>query len=146
MLVAGGSLVLLAAPWLTAHRSAATARREPRATAPAILLLSVYSGYFGAGSGVMLLALCLVCVDPDLPVANALKNMLVGGATIAGALAVVLFGHVRWDAVVPLGVGVFLGATLGPPVARRIPERVLRPLVAAFGIGLAVQLWLSHGA
>ena len=30
----------------------------------------------------VLLALCLVCVDPALPVANALKNMLVGAATM----------------------------------------------------------------
>jgi uncharacterized membrane protein YfcA len=145
-LVAGGSLTLLAAPRLTARRGAVASGREPRGTAAAILIVSVYNGYFGAGAGVMLLALCLVCVDPALPVANALKNMLVGAATIAGALALLSFGHVRWDAVVPLGIGVFAGGTLGPRLARRIPERVLRPLVAAFGIGLAIQLWLSHGA
>jgi uncharacterized membrane protein YfcA len=30
-------------------------------------------------------------------------------------------------------------------VARRISADVLRPIVAAVGVGLAVQLWLSHG-
>ncbi len=41
--------------------------------------------YFGAGSGVMLLALALVLLDPQLPRANALKNMLVGAAAVASA-------------------------------------------------------------
>jgi uncharacterized protein len=146
-LVLVGALALLAAPPLQRRRDARPpSGRRPRWPAPAILAVSVYNGYFGAGAGVMLLGICLVGADPALPVANALKNMLVGAATIAGALGLIAIGHPRWDAVVPLAAGLLVGGALGPPLARRIPGRVLRPLVAAVAVGLAVQLWVTHGA
>jgi len=150
-LVATGSLTLLAQPRLSARRAANVDgpeqhRVEPRWLAGALLLVSLYNGYFGAGSGVMVLALMLITVDEHLPVANALKNMLIGAGTVTSSLGFVLFGSVDWSAVVPLGVGVFVGSTLGPRVTRRVPANILRPLVALIGIGLAVQLWLSHGS
>jgi uncharacterized membrane protein YfcA len=112
----------------------------------ALLLISIYNGYFGAGAGVMTLALLLIASDGRLPVANALKNMLVGAATLVAALGLVMFASVHWGAVVPLGIGAFFGATIGPRVTRRLPERALRIAVAAIGLGLAVQLWLTHGS
>jgi uncharacterized membrane protein YfcA len=46
-----------------------------------LLAVSAYGGYFGAGSGVMVLALLLLTVDRHLARANALKNMLLGVRT-----------------------------------------------------------------
>src|SRR5579875_1953714 len=78
-LVAAGAVALLATPWLRRLSGAGlAARRDPPWMAAALLLISVYNGYFGAGSGVMMLALLLIASDDRLPVANALKNMLVG--------------------------------------------------------------------
>jgi hypothetical protein len=75
-----------------------------------------------------------------------LKNMLVGAATVVAAVGLAFWASVRWGAVVPLGIGAFVGATIGPRVTRRLPERTLRIVVAAIGLGFAVQLWLSHGS
>jgi uncharacterized membrane protein YfcA len=143
-LVAAGALALLATPRLrsvsglpAACGPEAPARRDPPWMAVALLLISIYNGYFGAGAGVMTLALLLIASDGRLPVANALKNMLVGAATLVAALGLVMFASVHWGAVVPLGIGAFFGATCGPRVTRRLPERAL---------GLAVQLWLTHGS
>jgi len=58
-LVAAGSCVLLAAPRLTSWY-AKTGRDRARSATFAVALISVYGGYFGAGSGVMLLAATLV--------------------------------------------------------------------------------------
>jgi uncharacterized membrane protein YfcA len=146
-LLAAGSLALLLTPQLrTLAGRASGTHREPGWMPGGLLLICVYNGYFGAGAGVMTLALLLIASDPRLPVANALKNMLVGVATLVAAAGLVLFAPVPWDAAVPLGAGAFLGAVIGPRVTRRLPERALRFAVAAVGIGLAVQLWLSHGA
>jgi uncharacterized membrane protein YfcA len=148
-LVAGGALTLLLTPRLRGlagiGRSGAE-HRDPGWMAIALLVISVYNGYFGAGSGVMTLALLLIASDDRLPVANALKNMLVGAATVVAAVGLAFWASVRWGAVVPLGIGAFVGATIGPRVARRLPERTLRVVVAAIGLGFAVQLWLSHGS
>ncbi len=103
---------------------------------------SVYNGYFGAGAGIMVLALLLLAVDQHVAEANALKNMLVGVATCASAATLVGFGHVDWAAAAPLALGSLVGSMAGPWVARRIPGGVLRWLVALTGLGLAVRLWV----
>jgi uncharacterized protein len=109
----------------------------------ALVGLSVYNGYFGAGSGVMLLALMLVVVEPRLPQANALKNMLLGPAEITAAVLIAILSPVDWAAVAPLAAGLFVGSTIGPWVARRTPAAVLRWVIAAAGLGLAVHLWID---
>jgi hypothetical protein len=106
-------------------------------------MLSCYNGYFGAGSGVLTLALLLLTTEPLLPIANALKNMAVGAATITSAVLFVLATRVDWAAVAPLALGLFAGSLAGPRVARRMPPAVLRWLVALSGLALAVRLWLD---
>ena len=140
-LVAAGSLALLFQPRLTAlsgHR----ARHRVGVLVAGVLSVSVYNGYFGAGSGVMTLTLLLVTVDEHLPDANALKNMLIGAASVVSALAFIAFGPVEWAAALPLSAGLFAGSLLGPRLARRIPARILRWSIALLGTGLAVKLWI----
>jgi uncharacterized protein len=142
-LVVSGSAVLLAQPRLSA-RQASGQKSMPRCVFPvALFALSLYNGYFGAGSGVMILALLLFAADPELPRANALKNMFIGAASVVSAIAFASFGPVDWLAVAPLGAGMFAGSTLGPWVTRRLPTGLLRWLVALLGVALAIQLWLS---
>ncbi|NYJ08579.1 sulfite exporter TauE/SafE family protein [Petropleomorpha daqingensis] len=136
-LLAVGSLALLAQPVLTRRWHA---RRGQALALPIVTAVSVYSGYFGAGAGVLLLATLLVLVDERLPEANAVKNMLNGAATVAAAVVLVVAGPVDWAAVVPLAAGLFAGALLGPVVVRHLPATVVRVAVAALGLGLAVEL------
>lgn len=148
-LVATGAVALALEPRLTALRQRRRGGRTQRyqlALAGWLLVLSIYNGYFGAGAGVMTLALMLVFVDQDLPMANALKNMLIGAATLASAALFAISGSVDWLAALPLGAGMFAGSRVGPLVARRLPPTVLRWLIALLGIGLAVQLWLHPSA
>jgi uncharacterized protein len=142
LLVAAGALTLLAQPALTALRQRWDRRNGQLLLLISVGILSIYSGYFGAGSGVMLLAAVAVLLDPGLPRANALKNMLVGASAVASAVVFVLAGPVIWAAVLPLALGLFLGSTVGPVVARRVPERLVRWCVATLGLALAVRLWL----
>jgi uncharacterized membrane protein YfcA len=145
-LVAAGSLTLLAQPKLAARRQGPQSHRGGRTLPAGLGALSLYNGYFGAGAGVMALALMLLTVDDNVPKANALKNMLIGAATMASAVALVAFGPIDWAAVVPLAAGMFIGATLGPRVARRLPADVLRWSVALLGIALAVELFVRPGS
>jgi uncharacterized membrane protein YfcA len=145
-LVVIGSLALLAQPRLSARR-----QQRPRSyTGPGLpaglLPLAVYNGYFGAGSGVMILALLLLTAEPELPKANALKNMLIGAGAVVSAIAFAAFGPVDWAAAVPLSAGMFAGSTLGPRVTRWLPATVLRWLIALLGLALAIQLWASPGS
>jgi uncharacterized protein len=143
-LVAAGSLALLAQPWLAARRGWQGGAGRGRLLLPCgLVALSVYNGYFGAGSGVLLLALLLITADPLLPAANALKNMLVGAASIVSAVLFAVLTSVDWAAVAPLAAGRFGGSLAGPWVARRLPPGLLRWLVAVSGLALAVRLWFA---
>jgi uncharacterized membrane protein YfcA len=141
-LVAAGALTLLAQPKLAARRRGRQTHRGGPTLPVGLVGLSLYNGYFGAGAGVMALALILLTVEDNLPKANALKNMLIGAATMASAVALVALGPINWAAVVPLAVGMFIGAMLGPRVARRLPADVLRWSVALLGMALAVELFV----
>jgi uncharacterized protein len=115
------------------------AHRSPRLHAGAFLS-AVYGGYFGAGLGIMLLAVLALSLDDDLQRLNALKGLLsfvIGLATVAVFVA---FGPVRWGAALIMAVASFAGGHAGVAVARRLPAYVLRGLVIAFGVG--VSIWL----
>jgi uncharacterized protein len=144
-LVAAGALALLFQPWLAARPAwrSGTGRGKALVLPVGLLTLSVYNGYFGAGSGVLLLALLLLTTDPHLATANALKNMLLGAATITSAVLFAALTHVDWIAVAALACGLFAGSLAGPWVARRLPPAVLRWLVALTGLALAVHLWIN---
>ena len=143
-LVASGSLALLLQPWLAARPSWRPDVGWGKLLLPfGLLALSCYNGYFGAGSGVLTLALLLLTTEPLLARANALKNMVVGAATITSAALFAVLTRVDWGAVAPLALGLFAGSLAGPWVARRLPPALLRWLVALTGLALAVHLWLD---
>jgi uncharacterized protein len=142
-LVALGSVALLVQPGVSALRDG-HGRGNTVALLAGLLVISAYSGYFGAGSGVLTLALLLFTVDSELARANALKNVIVGIATAISALILILAGPVDWTVVLPLAAGLFTGSLIGPRVARRVPAGILRWLVALVGLGLAAWLWANQ--
>ena len=139
-LVAVGSLVLLLQPTILSWR-----RGEAFGAGTlglVVALVSVYGGYFGAGSGVMFLAAVLF-YESRVPRANAVKNVVVAASCAAAAVVLVLTAPVPWASVVPLAAGLLVGSALGPVLVRRMPGSAVRWLASALGFGLAVYLWLQ---
>jgi uncharacterized membrane protein YfcA len=109
----------------------------------ATFLIGVYSGFFGAAAGVLLLALLLMVSADSLPRVNAIKNVVLGIGNGVAAIAFVVFGNVAWHLGIPLALGLFVGGRLGPMVVRRVDQRRLRLVIALAGLGLAVKLGIS---
>lgn len=141
-LVGGASVVLLLQPRIRAAAAESSHRQGPLMIA-GLVGVGLYGGYFGAAAGVLLLALLAIGLPVSLLEANGLKNVLLGVANGAAAVAFAIFGAVAWPAVPPLALGVLAGSWLGPIVARRLPTHVLRVGVGLAGIGLAVALGLD---
>lgn len=120
-----------------------TEQHRSRLVPAGLFTISLYSGYFGAGSGVMTLALLLIAVEPSITRSNALKNMVVGTAAVVSALMFVAFGSIDWPATLALGSGMSVGSTFGPRVARIVPASVLRWIVALTAVVLAIHLFLA---
>jgi hypothetical protein len=144
-LVAFAAVVLLVQPWVSAWLEEHRGDGGWFWSSCGLLAVWVFDGYWGVGAGVMALAVLTLAVETDLPRANAVKNVLLGFADAACSIIFILYGPVRWAAVVPLALGVLAGSRTGPALTRRIPAGVLRIAVALAGLGLAVDLWLSPG-
>ena len=108
-----------------------------------VFAVSVYGGYFGAASGVLMLALLLFATAESLPNSNAIKNAVLALANGVAALSFAFLADVRWLAVLPLAIGFFAGGWLGPLVVRRLPAQPLRLLIATAGLVIAVRLGLQ---
>jgi uncharacterized membrane protein YfcA len=138
--------LLAAQPWLSKRlkppSAAHDAHRSPRLYAAAFAT-AVYGGYFGAGLGIMLLAVLALALDDELHRLNALKGLLsfvIGAAAVAFFVA---FGPVHWGAAGIMAVASFGGGQAGVVVARRLPAPLLRGLVIGFGVIVAIWLLVS---
>ena len=123
--------------WLERH-----AGRGRRLLLPGgLIAASAYDGYWGAGAGVLTLAVLMIATDQPLARCNALKNMVLGLADVTCCVVFICCWSVDWAAAVPMAAGLLAGSMIGPSLTRRVPARLLRVVVAAAGLGLAVHLW-----
>lgn len=99
---------------------------------------AVYGGYFGAGLGIILLALLSLVLREPLARVNALKQVLSLLANVAAAALFAASGSVVWSAAAVMAVGALFGGWLGGRFAGRVPAPVLRRVVVALGIIVAV--------
>ncbi len=109
---------------------------------PAILLLGVYGGYFGAAQGVLLVAVLGIGVTDTLQRHNATKNVLSLVVNTVAALVFVAVADVDWAVAGLIAVGSVVGGQLGATVGRRLPPNVLRGVIVAVGLtALVALLW-----
>jgi len=105
---------------------------------PPIFFAAIYGGYFGAGLGVMMLAVLGLVLNDSLTRLNALKQSLSFVINIAAAIFFLFSGKVLWTAAAVMAVGALAGGMLGGRVASRIQPIVLRWIVVAIGLVVAL--------
>jgi len=108
-----------------------------------LIAVSAYDGYWGAGAGIMTLALIMITTGQPLAGSNALKNMVLGIADVTCCVVFIVYWPVDWAAVAPMAAGVLIGSMIGPALTRRLPGHLLRIIAALAGIGLAIHLWTA---
>ncbi len=103
-------------------------------------LTGVYAGYFGAGSGVMMVAVLALGLDLDLRTVNALKTLAVLAGNVVASVVFVAVADLDWPVVLLLALGSVVGGYVGARVGRRLPPTLFRVLVVAAGLVAAVLL------
>jgi uncharacterized protein len=131
--------------WLRRHHGADFAHRRtlmsPTTTVFAALT-GVYGGYFGAGSGVMMMAVLGLGLDIELRIINALKTLAVLAANLVAAVIFVFAADLNWAAVALLAIGSVVGGYVGSHIGRRLPPALFRSLIVAVGITASVMMLL----
>lgn len=140
-LVALASVALLLQPRLRARVGERV--NHPAWWLAGVFTVSIYGGYFGAGAGVMFVALAMVVTALPLWRATLIKSALLGIANAVAAVGFIVFADVHWQAAVAMGLGCFVGGWVGPPIVARLPAAPLRIAIGLGGLGLAVWLGVS---
>ena len=108
-----------------------------------IFLSSIYGGYFGAGLGIVLLAVMAVSLPFEIHELQGIRNVF---SMIINSIAAVIFivrGHLALDAVYMLLIGTLIGGWLGTRLIKRLSPKVVRALVVATGVATTIYLALG---
>jgi uncharacterized protein len=105
-----------------------------------IFVTGAYGGYFGAGQGVLLIAVLGLGLSETIQRINAAKNVLAGLANLVAGAIFAVVAEVDWAAVGLIAIGAAAGGIVGGGVARRLPAAALRAVVVAIGLVAVVTL------
>jgi uncharacterized membrane protein YfcA len=109
----------------------------------AVLFSAVYGGFFGAGMGIMLLALLGLFSDERLVRLNALKQALSFVVNVVAAVCFSISGHVRWELVPVMAVAALIGGSVGGRLSQKVNATILRRVVVVAGTAIAISFWVG---
>lgn len=107
-------------------------------------LVAVYGGYFGAGMGILMLAVLGTMGLSDIHQMNGLKNIY--GSMINGVAAVyfVFAELIDWPAAAVMAVGSIIGGYGAAGIARRIGRKGVRRIVIVIGFAMTISLLIRQ--
>jgi uncharacterized membrane protein YfcA len=103
-------------------------------------LTGMYGGYFGAGSGVMMVAVLGFGTDLDLRIVNALKTLAVMAANVVATVIFLFLAELDWVAIGLLASGSVVGGYAGAHIGRRLPPSIFRTLIVLVGVTASVLM------
>lgn len=126
--------------WLASRNRAPSEAAGGVGTFVGVMICGVYGGYFGAGQGLLFIAVLGITLADTIHRLNALRNLLAGLANTIAAVVFVFSAHIAWGAVGLLAIGSIFGGWIGVHIGRRLPPTVYRVVIAAVGIVAFVKL------
>lgn len=107
-------------------------------------IIAFYGGYFGAGIGILMLAMLQLLGETHIHRMNALKTVL-GSAINAVAVGIfIVMGGVVWDVGLVMLAGAVLGGFAGAHYAQKVDARHIRRGVLCVAVGMTAWFFL-HG-
>ncbi len=104
-----------------------------------IFIITIYGGYFGAGQGVILLAVLSLLSSEPLNIINMQKNLY---AVIANSSALIMFvfsNMISWNHGLVVMAGAILGGYIGGRLSHKIPANYLRVVIIIVGTLLTIK-------
>jgi uncharacterized membrane protein YfcA len=108
------------------------------------LIIGLYIGYFGAGAGILVLAMLALLGETDIHAMNGMKTLLV---TVANGMALLTFAISRtimWPQALVMVLGAALGGYAAAWYAQKIDPRITRGLVIATGFSMAIYFFVRY--
>ena len=107
-------------------------------------LVGVYGGYFGAGIGILMLAVLGFMGFVNIHTMNGLKNW---GGLLMNAVAAIMFsasGIVDWPVALAMAAGGIVGGYGGARLAQRVGQAPVRKAITIIGISAFLYLMVRN--
>lgn len=137
--------VFTAAPWLRKFAMKRQAHGNPSLTwlLAGQVIISAYGGYFGAGMGVLMIALYLVATNLDVHSASGIRMLC---SCAINALAVIIFawrGALVYRVGVPMLIAGVIGGYLGAIAVKRLDPKHARIAILTYAWALTAWFFLK---
>jgi uncharacterized protein len=106
--------------------------------------VAVYGGYFGAGIGILMLAVLAFSGLPSFNAVNGMKNVLAMSINGMAVIPFLIAGVIDWRYAIPMAAIALLGGYTGAKLFRRVSPTVARAVVIAIGVGMTALFFLRH--
>jgi uncharacterized membrane protein YfcA len=101
---------------------------------------ATYGGYFGAGNGIVMLAVLSLLGLTDIHQMNGLKNFFAVCINVIASIYFMIWGPVHWPAALVMTIGAIAGGYGGAGLARRMGRRFARRAVIFIGLAMTLSL------
>lgn len=151
VLIIAALLLLIMQPWVKRHLIYHMDRRRKRTFISvlllglAILAVSVYGGYFGAGLGFALVALLGFSTEFKMHSLNAIKNIIGIVVSVIAISFLLDTGTINWQYGLLLALGNLVGGYCGARIATKVASHNIRHAIVVFGICITVYLLYTLG-
>ena len=111
---------------------------------PGFILAGIYVGYFGAGTGVILLAIYGLAGLSNIQQANGLKNLGSGTGNAVAAVIFIFSGLVVWQLALSVAIGSIIGGALGGKFAQKLDASIFRIIILVIAIIASIYLFINN--
>jgi uncharacterized protein len=138
VLLGVGTILFASGPWVNAAMGSIEGDHLAwRVMYPAIGVVAIYNGYFGAGGGVLVMAGLALSGINETWRANVFKTV-VQATSNATALVVLAASGIAWKVASGMWIGAAIGGFVGMRVAGWMPRRLLRVVIIVAGAALTI--------
>jgi uncharacterized protein len=106
--------------------------------------VAIYGGYFGAGMGILMLAVLAFSGLPTFNAQNAIKNVLSVSINGVALIPFIIAGVVDWRFAIPMAAIALFGGYFGARFFRRLSPKISRAIVIAIGVTMALVFFLRN--
>lgn len=134
-LIGGATLIFTFSKQIRGALTKALAGAEAHPSLRLVLLYvaAIYNGYFGAGVGVIFLAMLTATGHEELRMANAFKNALAFISNIGGVLIYLLSGAISFPHGFIMMIGAAIGGIAGGRLVKVLPPQLVRNIITICG-------------
>ena len=106
------------------------------------LVIALYIGYFGAGAGILMMAVFAMMGVESIHTLNGMKTLMGSVVNSMALLTFILAKAIYWPQALLMIIGAAAGGYAGAYYAQKLKPRVVRAIVIVTGLGMSAYFFV----